>query len=203
MPEMPAPELSPQDTVLLLWGYFNAYWDFLEQLLYFAFYALTDDGSGVSRDIFYSQRSHAARRDMVACAAKIKLAKDPQTLEAMKAIIKRTKARADMRHQLAHGTWRQALSAEGFRLHRVPFSAPVLDLSGGYSEDDIRRAIVEMRDTVEAAARIIMPMYAKKIGQIPIPLKNPDDGERIRGAIAELMTSEFRLLPDTLPKRSR
>jgi hypothetical protein len=204
MPNEPAPELSQKDRVLLLYGYLNAYWDYLEQLLFFAFYALTDDGSGVSRNIFYSQRSHTARRAMVEVAAKQKLEKDPASFKALNAIINRIKARSNKRNLLVHGVWRSYFTMDGNTFRRVPLEHSQFDLSAGYSEDDIRQEIKHMIDTVETAYDVIRPICAKMMGKTSIPFKTSEDGQRFRDILRELMDlhENVKFGRDTLPKRS-
>ena len=53
-----------------IWGELNAEWDNIEHWLYMAFDAMLDDDGFATRAIFYSQRSHAARRDMIEALAK-------------------------------------------------------------------------------------------------------------------------------------
>ena len=72
MPEETDPtKMALDDPELMrIWGLINAGWDNIESLLYAAFDSMIDDSEHVTREIFYSQKNHAARRDMVESFAK-------------------------------------------------------------------------------------------------------------------------------------
>ena len=146
------------------WGELNALWDDIEYLLYRVFDAmLLDEQPQATRAIFYSQKSHAARRTMVEELAKefLRWPRDPQPL---KKAIKRVKARSDTRNTLAHGLWGWVETDGNREVARFPITANWQEslTTQKYTLKDLDRICVEMRDTRECLWKVVQPLEQAK-----------------------------------------
>lgn len=148
-----------------LWGEINNAWDDIERLLYDAFDALLiDTHSFASQAIFYSQKSHAARREMVESLAKVVLVHKPDALKKLRKTIVRVKARSNDRHNLTHGTWGMSIDLQNKNkdITRIPLQADFLKPKSAYTRSKMRRIIQEMRSTSSALREAIRPLEEEK-----------------------------------------
>lgn len=161
------PELAVEDAGLMqLWGQINIAWDDIERLLYRAFDAmLSEETSYATQAIFYSQRSHEARREMVESLAKYALLNRPKTAQKLQIAIGHVKARSDDRNSLALGAWKIGVEHETGEqgLERLALSAsPVPDPKDRYSRSRLEQIRDEMRSTAEALREAVDPIDAAK-----------------------------------------
>ena len=147
------------------WGELNALWDIIEQFLYVAFDALIRDDPFATRAVFYSQKAHAARRDMLSELAKYVLKDRPDDLAKLSGVINRVKARADARNTLQHAEWNELthVDTQQVELKRFPMTPQIWDgVNRAYSKDDIARVVNEMKDTLRALRDVVKPLADAK-----------------------------------------
>lgn len=151
--------------LMRLWGEIHAIWDDIEQTLFLAFYALTDDDFGLSRTIFFSQKGHAQRRSMVLEVARSRFFTNEVALKPFETVIRRIAARADARNNLFHGQWgwRNNGTLESTEVVRfvVEPSLSVDNKIYGMSDlvvvrDKMRDTLQELRDTVRPYTELKM-----------------------------------------------
>jgi hypothetical protein len=160
-------EMALDDAELMrIWGLINAEWDNIESLLYDAFDSMIDDSEFITRAIFYSQKSHAARRDMVESLAKVFFRGDAAKYAPLKNAINRVKARSNSRNELAHGDWAARLKAgvgEVVHVVRVTQKPSMNDtLNSAYDKADLKRVADEMADTAKALREAILSYKVAK-----------------------------------------
>jgi hypothetical protein len=166
------PEMAADDRELMrIWGEINNAWDDIERSLYVAFDSLLIDvPSHLTQAIFYSQRSHAARRDMVQELAKCALIGKPQTEKALQKVInKRVKARADDRHKLTHGTWGITVNLKdgSSGLSRIALEPNYFSRSNpAYPRERLVQVRDQMRDTARALREAIRPIEDEKRAEL-------------------------------------
>lgn len=162
--EIPSEFALKDPKLMRTWGELNALWDDIEYLLYRAFDSmLLDERPQATRAIFFSQKSHAARRSMVEELAKefLRWPRDPKPL---KNAMKRVKARSDTRNALAHGLWGWLGEGEKRQVARFPIKPnweEEIDTKA-YSQEELERACVEMRETREALWKAVKPIEQEK-----------------------------------------
>jgi hypothetical protein len=164
-------EMAADDPELMrLWGEINNAWDDIERLLYRAFDALLIDVmSELTQAIFYSQRSHAARRDMVQELARCALIGKPEIQRRLQKAISRVKSRSDDRHKLTHGMWGVGvdLSDGSSGLTRIAMQPSYLTKSDPhYPRKRLVRVRNEMRETAKALKEVVDPLDEEKRSQL-------------------------------------
>jgi hypothetical protein len=171
--ESPSAAATGDAELMRLWGEINSYWDDIEYWLFFAFDAMLADDWRMTRAIFYSQRSHAARRDMVQELAKQFFAANDAGFKPLKNAIQRIKARADTRHNLTHGTWGWLHSANfdgptpTLEIVRMSIDPDSIGQSRRYTKKDIKNELFSMKDTWRTLAEAVLPLMRKKAEASP------------------------------------
>jgi hypothetical protein len=154
--------------LMRIWGTINAEWDDIELWLYFAFDSMIDDDEFLTQAIFYSQKNHAARRDMVESLAKYFFRKNEKDYQPLKNAIKRVRARSQARNELTHGTWFVQLSdgAPDLQIGRA-FMSPdeTVSLNRPYFRADLKRVADEMADTAKALREAVEPWKKQKMAR--------------------------------------
>lgn len=147
--------------LMRIWGTINALWDNIEFLLYQAFDGmLLDADDHETYAIFFSQKSHAARRSMLEELAKRHfVGADKESIQKFKNAIKRVKARSDQRNELTHGFW-TIRPGPGDTMDAVRYLIrPQMadEIGAEYDKERLMRVVDDMRSTSEALAEVVRP----------------------------------------------
>jgi hypothetical protein len=167
----PAERAADDPELMRLWGEINNAWDQIERLLYTAFDAmLIDVHPFQTQAIFYSQRSHAARRDMTQELAKGALMTKPDDFKALKKALKRVRGRSDDRNKLAHGLWGETVELPNGtpELSRIPLGSDPTNPPSAYTRKKLKRVRNEMLETAQALKAVVDPLDEEKRSQIRI-----------------------------------
>jgi hypothetical protein len=165
-------EMAADDPELMrLWGEINNAWDDIERLLYRAFDAmLIDVESSLTQAIFYSQRAHAARRDMVKELARCALMGKPEIQRKLQKVIdKRVRSCADDRHKLTHGAWGVTadLKDGSSGLSRIALEPNYFSKSNpAYTRQRLLQVRDKMTDTAKALQEAVQPLDEEKRSQL-------------------------------------
>jgi len=167
MPEpTDAKKMALDDAELMrVWGALNAEWDDIELWLYNAFDSMVDDSDLITRAIFYSQKSHAARRDMVERVAQVFFGGNEKHARPLKNAILQVKARSNARNELAHGDWVAVLRAGAPRVEveRITMTTDMQStLNSARGKADLARIADEMQRTAKALREAVLPYKVAK-----------------------------------------
>jgi hypothetical protein len=169
----PAGAALEDQELMRIWGELNSVWDDIEHFLWLAFDSMLSEKYHVTRAIFFSQHSHAARRSMVEELSKQFFWGRPRDLKPLKTAIKRVKARSDVRNELTHGTWGwlfrpkadQVLDDDPvsiLEIKRSPISAHSIGFNSKYTKSDLKNELHSMKDTWRALAEAVSPLMRAK-----------------------------------------
>lgn len=162
----PAADAALADADLMrLWGEIHALWDDIEQTLFMAFYALSDDDFGLSRTIFFSQKNHAPRRAMVLELARTRFWGNDAALAPFTKVLKRVAARADSRNNLFHGQWgwRNQGTLERTEVVRFVIEANMSPTPKLYGSTEMQAVRREMKSTLDELRAVIRPYVDAKM----------------------------------------
>lgn len=162
----PAADAALEDANLMrLWGEIHALWDDIEQTLFMAFYALSDDDFSISRTIFFSQKNHAPRRNMVLELARSRFWGNDEALAPFSWALKRIAARADARNNLFHGQWgwRNRSTLATTQVVRFVVEANMSSTPKIYGPDELLSVRNEMKSTLDELREVIRPYVEAKM----------------------------------------